>query len=461
MGSAAWISSCATPFGPGYVLEDQDIRVSFSEGAEPALAVNARYQLKNTGIRELHSLVVRLPGRRFNPDKLVVTWDGVSVPESPAGQSSHDVSISFPTPWQIAERHTLSVSYRIGSQPTEKAAVHLSSDALLLPAEGWTPELPQAHGPFGYGGVPPKKWDLLVEVPRDFLLHCSGKEVRAARNAPTMRRFTQSGTDLSPFVVAGRFREVEENLQGGQPITIWSRSPLAPADLRGAGDSLARVLGTFDSLFGARSKVKARLWIVECPEESPCGVPPGAAYTALLFGERRVPAAEMISIDTLLIDSRTFASQGEAIASPALAAAWLGYSQNPGFYEQQPPMSALPAFAAAEAREAVGGQPVRAEIIKRALLQVPEHAAKESNDDPVVVRAKSLLLFYALRDRVGSDDFQKAVQHMLLARKGRGFDVTDLISALDQESHQNVGPFVRKWIKQPGVPEDFRALYRN
>ena len=74
-------------------------------------------------------------------------------------------------------------------------------------------------------------------------------------------------------------------------------------------------------------------------------------------------------------------------------------------------------------------------------------------------RAKSLLLFYALRDRVGSDAFQKALQHMLVARRGRGFDITDLISSLEQESHQPVGPFVRQWVKRPGIPEDFRSKY--
>jgi hypothetical protein len=122
-------------------------------------------------------------------------------------------------------------------------------------------------------------------------------------------------------------------------------------------------------------------------------------------------------------------------------------------------MSALPAFAAALARETSGGSHSRSEIIQRTLAQIPAHASRESNDDPVISRAKGLLLFYALSDRVGSENFQKAMQHMLFARQGRGFDITDLISALEQQSHQNIGPFVRQWLKQPGVPDDFRALY--
>ena len=122
-------------------------------------------------------------------------------------------------------------------------------------------------------------------------------------------------------------------------------------------------------------------------------------------------------------------------------------------------MSALPAFSAALAREISSGPGVRSAIIGRALAQIPAQSTIESNQQPSVTRAKSLLLFYALRDRVGPDVFQKALQHMLVARRGRGFDVTDLISSIEQESHQSVGVFVRQWIKRPGIPEDFRLKY--
>jgi aminopeptidase N len=122
-------------------------------------------------------------------------------------------------------------------------------------------------------------------------------------------------------------------------------------------------------------------------------------------------------------------------------------------------MSVLPAFAAALALESSAGAQVRQKIIRRALAQIPAPAAPESNNDPAVTRAKSLLLFYALSDRVGADPFQKALRHMLYARRQRGFDLSDLISAVEEESHQDIGPFVRQWIKRPGVPDDFRATY--
>ena len=71
------------------------------------------------------------------------------------------------------------------------------------------------------------------------------------------------------------------------------------------------------------------------------------------------------------------------------------------------------------------------------------------------------MLFYALRDKVGPEAFDKAIQHMLYARQGRGFNVSDLIAALEEESHQSVGPFVRQWIKRPGIPAEFRSRYAH
>jgi hypothetical protein len=167
----------------------------------------------------------------------------------------------------------------------------------------------------------------------------------------------------------------------------------------------------------------------------------------------------LVSQDSVLVDSTAGGNAVEASAGPALAAGWLGYGQNPGFYEQQPPVSALPAFAAALARESTAGPAVRSEIIQRALAAIPESPSRSSEGDAAVVRAKSLLFFYALRDKVGPDAFQKAVQHMLYARQSRGFDLRDLIAAVEEETHQPVGPFVRQWVKRPGIPAEFRSRY--
>jgi len=458
--TALWLAACAAPFGPGYIVEKQEIRVSFSPTPVPSIHIAAEYHLKNTGTQELSALDVRLPGRRFHPADLAISWDGSQLSQYVSSENPRDVQLRFPQSWPVGASHTLHFSYDISSASSADGALGFSADAFFLPAESWIPELPQARGLFGFGGVPPNKWELLVNVPQGFLVHASGGKEKHSRDKTDIQfRFPQTASDLNPFVVAGQYRETRQDLQGRQIVRVWSRSGSSAFDLRRADDSLSRTLAAYDALFGARDKSDTSVWIVECPAESGCLTRRADGYSALLDGESTGQFAEMISNDSVLVDPRIVHGTLEASVAPALAQGWLGYGKNPGFYEQQPPMSALPAFVAALARETSSGPQVRAEIIQRALSKIPQPPPPDSNKDPEVFRAKSLLLFYALRDRVGSDSFQKALQHMLDARHGRDFDLSDLISALEQESGQPIGTFVRQWIKRPGIPEDFRLKY--
>jgi len=171
-------------------------------------------------------------------------------------------------------------------------------------------------------------------------------------------------------------------------------------------------------------------------------------------------SSELVSSDTLLIDFNGGAPR-LAAAAPALAASWLGYGQNPGFYEQQPPLSALPAFASALGQEALEGPSSRTETIRRALRMISKSVARHEPEDENVLRAKSFLFFYGLEERYGREAFRHAINHVLSARQGRGFDLNDLIAAFDEETHQNVAEFVRLWMKRPGVPDEFRAHYED
>ena len=48
---------------------------------------------------------------------------------------------------------------------------------------------------------------------------------------------------------------------------------------------------------------------------------------------------------------------------------------------------------------------------------------------------------------------------MLADRRGRDIALEDLVAALEAEAHEPQGPFVRQWLKHPGIPEEFRARY--
>ena len=455
-----YLAACTAPLGRGYIVEKQEIQASFLALPEPHIRVVTEYHLRNTGNQNLDSLDVRLPGRRFRAADFSILWDGSPLSSAPSAENPRDTVLRFPAAWTIGAGHTVQITYDLLSTGVQEGLFNISSDAFALPAEGWTPTLPQARGVFGFGGVPPNKWSLVINVPHGFLVHASGgAEKRSAKNDQTEFRFEQTSEDLNPFVAAGRYREMHQDLPGNQRLRIWSRNDVSPAQFRQTAEALSKTIATYDSLFLARGASRPPLWIVECPQSDGCISQRSFAYSSLLYGTASRGSADMISRDTILFNQSGALSKPEALAGPALAAGWLGYGQNPGFYEQQPPMSALPAFAAALALEASEGQHVREEIIHRALTQIPAKASSQSENDAAIVRAKSLLLFYALRDRVGADAFQKGIQHMLYARRQRGFNITDLISALEQESHQAIGPFVRQWVKHPGISDEFRATY--
>ena len=162
----------------------------------------------------------------------------------------------------------------------------------------------------------------------------------------------------------------------------------------------------------------------------------------------------------LLTDS-TGGAPKLAAAAPGLAASWLGYGQNPGFYEQQPPLSALPAFASALGQEAIDGPSSRTETIRRALRMIPKSTAARKTEDETVLRAKSFLFFYALQERYGPETFRHAIIHMLSARQGRGFDLDDLIAAFEAGNPSECRGVCPLVDETPGVPDEFRARYED
>ena len=453
-----WPASCAVPLGPGYEVQKQEVRVDFAPAGSPIVQVNAEYRLKNTGNQPLPSLELRLPGRRFHVSDLVVTWDGTAIAPIISPDNPRDSLLQFTNPWAMTTSHALRLAFTI-DQPAGANGSTLAADAFFLPEGSWSPELVPSRGLFAFGGVPPNNWDLTVVVPQNFRVHSSGESKHVSRKQDRVAvRFEQTSKNLYPFVVAGRYADSALG-HGERTIHLWTRSHPNTQILADASGELARELDVYDAVFGTRGKQPAPIWIVECPAASGCVTGREAPFLEF-FGEQFGAAnAEMISFNTAVVDMSGESSHIAAIVAPSLAASWLGYGRNPGFFEQKAPLSALPLFAAALAREAVSGPSARVDMIRRALAQVPEKPQTRTEDDPRVLRAKSFLFFYALRDRYGPDVFRNAVQHMLSARRGVGFDLDDFIAAFEQETHQNIAAMVRLWMKHPGVPQEFRDRY--
>jgi hypothetical protein len=460
--AATCVAGCAAALGPGYVIDKQEIRVQFTPDPRPAIHIEAEYHLRNTGNRALALLELRLPGRRrFHFVDPRVDWDAHTLALAPSPYSPRNVAVTFAEPWTISSSHTLRLGVDYQPAAPGENVFTFASDGFFLPAGGWSPQLLPAHGIFATGGIPPEKWLLTLRAPDDFLVHMSGHQLKRSHSGHEQNiRAEQRPHNGYPFVIAGRYAATQ--LKAAQEtVNLWTRAPQVSDNLRPAADALLQTVRTYDAMFGNRRDQSHQLWIVECPVVNGCFTSTASNYAQLILDDRAKASAEMASLDSVMADLTSGSSQIAVAAAPSLASSWLGYGQNPGFYEQNPPLSALPAFAAARGREAVQGPRVRVETIRRVLRQVPVDTEPHTPETDAVVRAKSLLFFYGLQDRYGQDTCNKALSHMLYARRGGGFDLADLIAAFEQEAHQNVAEFVRQWMKRPGVPDDFRARYET
>jgi hypothetical protein len=482
--SAITLGGCTAAFGPGYTIEKQSIDVKFQPGPPPRISIQADYDLRNTGTRSLSSIEVRLPfQRRFKTSNLQLKWDNNSLTPEPSPDFPRNSLLNLPNGWAIADTHTLHVSMDLESsgqdEPSPYAAsfLNFAPDAFFLPAQGWSTQLLPTRGLMGKGGSPPPKWLLTVHVPKDFVVHTSGGQVKNSKHGDELSvRATQRSVDVYPFVIAGRYMTKQIG-SPSQQIYLWTRTTEPPGDLRQVSDALIKTLDGYNSLFGGRTLAQVQggifsrrhkpdikhappLWLVECPVRPGCFTeqrPGGASF----FGnDSDKKPGEMISLDSAMIDPGASGKDVVNAAGPALAATWLGYGQSPGFYEQDPPLSAFPAFAAAVGSEALNGPNARTENIRRALALVPKDNSSAAQNE-TSRRAKNFLFFYGLQDRYGNEAFRKAVRHMLDAERDRGFNLYDLIAAFDQETHENTAAFVRLWMKHPGVPAEFRAKYEN
>src|SRR5262249_30710553 len=160
--------------------KQQELSVEFAP-EQPRIHVDATYDMRNTGIRPLMHIAVRLPSQRFNVENVAITFDGKPGQLKSQQGNSRVFNVEFEKPWPISSDRTLKISYDIAQGASGTSALTYAADAFFLPGAGWSPQLPQPNGPFGFGGIPPKKWSLTVRVPKDFRVHMSGGGEKAKR----------------------------------------------------------------------------------------------------------------------------------------------------------------------------------------------------------------------------------------------------------------------------------------
>lgn len=470
MASLLLLSSCAVPLGPGYTIEKQTLEVHFVAQPQPHLEIRAWYRLANTGNQALNSILIRLPNHRiYDVRNAQARLDAKDLSNQElVEESSEPARIVFDSPWRQKQLHELALRYEVSRGITQQAlALFTADDAFYLSPGSWYPELQSPKGIFAKVGGPPRSWEFTLRVPEEFSVHASGRNRGSKRiGAEVIHRFEQRSNDDLPFAIAGRYR-VQEIRVSQQTIIFWTRHSLAQDDARKKGDYAAQVTAALDAVLGPRASHPEAVWFVECPcsgRTLGLTISEGASAAALsTYGP--IP-------DVALLDEDAFRPGFTPFVASKLVPTWLGFSRNSLRGNLSMPIAELGAYAASAAELPVGRQETRQREIVTLLAQFDSGRAfkageieneKERNrwlqepekDDPF----KGLLLLFALEDQYGSDHLHRAIARMIHARRGRGYDLDDLRSALEAETGQSAAEFFRRWLDKPGIPEGFRARY--
>ncbi len=460
--AALWASSCAAPLGPGYSVEKQALEIHFVPQPEPHLLIHASYSLVNSGHQPLTAIRFLLPAAaNFRRKETHADWDGQSaalaLPAGPQTALRADTAeIPLPAAWPQKQKHLLTISYELSTGSAAGAYLAVSKDTFFASAGSWAPALLPPAGFLAKGGKPPKKWELSLLLPAGFLAHASGENRGTRRSAGGWTyRFEQRPEDFAAFAAGGRY--VEQQMRArGEAVVFWTLQPLQGEPVRAAGERIAERVRYLETEYGPRGPGGPPMRLLECivpREEFGCGQLPGVVLLPAAWF-RGDPGKEFF--ENVVFE---------------FAYTWFGDTANVDLEKEPLPMDALPAYAGWEALANSEGGNARMERIRRLILDYDERSKKcvensildLSSSDPgceyPLAWAKSGLFFFALEDRFGREAMHRGMRHLVQSRRGQFMTLSDLISALEQESHQNVAEYVRLWLKHPGIPGEFRARY--
>ena len=457
------MAGCAVPLGPGYTITGQNLELHFVPSPEPHLAVHCAYQLVNSGNQPLDSLRVSVPpAQAFHRTVISARWNDqpvVSEVISAARETEYGdtVELHFPVTWHRKQKRTLVLEYELTSGSHLGSFLAVSPETFFAYPGSWNPSLLPAKHFLGAGGVPPKKWTISIRVPAGYLVHGSGTAgKRVSSGGDWIYSFTNQRHDFAPFAAGGNY--VETNIaSNGRDIRFWTRKPVDPAVAAKAAGLVSGRARYYEAEYGSPTKVAGSIRLLEC------------VIPAKTFGCGALP--ETVMIDQTWVTRGLAEKQFYDDANSELAYTWFGGAVHVSFDQYPLPMDALAPYAGWEAQAAEEGGEARSFRIQTLIVDFDKHAeaCKEKIVLPLpsdsrgctypVAWTKSALFFFALEDRMGRSAFHRALKSMLADRRGSDVGLEDLISAMESETNDPQGPFVRHWLKHPSIPEDFRARY--
>jgi hypothetical protein len=468
-------SSCIAPLAPGYQILKESREVRFVPGATPELQIHSTYTLLNSGTTSLSFIDVVFPDEKlYGRKSLRVQLDGREVtpaklPDEYRQGSPEALRIALAPPWERRQKRELVIDYTFSSPADLGSRITLGPDNFHLGHRGWIP-LPQPPKRVlaPYPARPPKM-SYTIRVPENFLVLARGKLAsRKKEGNEIVYRFDLSKSDLSPYVVAGRYVDSSRDRQSAN-VSLWTLQPLKD-DPAAAAKHISAVWSTLQSDFGPLDKNIAQPHVVESPELRAHGDDEDSAAVASF------PGGALISPGALALGWQS----DELIEkiTHALAHSWFGDQMYPAANAQVGLGEGLPDYATVVADEAQGGESARRKRILELLHTYDEavqQAAATPNPeksiidvtpyDPVlqrrIARAKAALFFISLEDAYGPTPVRHALTQVVALLGGKDVGYDDVRSAMEQSTNKYLAVPFRTWLYNKGLPQDFRNQYEN
>jgi hypothetical protein len=456
------------PLGPGYQFADRQAEILVSGAAPGRIHFHVADELENAGDRPLRSLEIRLPeGPVFGEQNLRVVIEGAEI--SPQRSSPTDVRMMrapFDPPWPQNEKRSVVTEWDLVPESSARGTIVASPSGFFIADETALPLWQTPYGVFARGGTNPDKELLTVFAPPDFRVLAPGKALKRTPDGDYVaQRFLINPTnDFLPYVVAGRYQEkVIQSRQG--EVQFWTFHPMDVPAAEAAAERLSSSMKAFTEYFGPASTGKSTVRIAEAPAVLPAE-----------FGAFLDPGGVSFP-DGVLLDPRVF-QQGIAsetvlqLSEYELARTWFGWRVRPRPEAQILMGRGVGLFGLVIAAEGRGEDQRRgmiASLINRydeARATAPDKRLMEppagySRAERISTGYRAGLFFVALEDVCGRDNLRTAMRDVLHDRAESDTGFEELRAAAESASGKDLAEMFRKWLVEPGIPEDFRSRYQN
>jgi len=459
-------AGCAVPFAPGYQIVKETRAIRFVPGQTPALAIQVKFTLLNSGTAALDSIDARLPFQKASGmGDLRVEVDGheVTARLSPVRQDEPEVvRIRFEKPWPRKQKREVEFAYTLRAPMDSQSYVTITPASFHLGARGWSPQFQPPKRLLASYPSRPAHLAFSVRVPAGFAVLAGGRRRGEKKYGEEIEyRYELGRTDLGAFAVAGRYTKWPAGNQRNS-VAFWTAEPLAGSPKKSALQ-IQKIWKTFTRDFGVFDPRVREPRIVESSAvRYDLAGEPGPAAVSFPGGALMNPPAFALGIDS---------DRFLEIVSEALARNWFDEEVEPSAEAAIGMGDGLPEYASIVADEARNGPSARQQRIDEYLRRY-DAAVKAANETPIaattaasplpqrrIALAKAPLFYVEMEDTYGEAPVRAGLAHMLASMRGQevGYDV--LRSVLEESTGRDLAKVFREWLGQKGIAPDFRARY--